>query len=218
MSPNDDENRWRGTSSDERIDERRDRMLVACRDIVGKQGGSALAVRAVCRAASVSPRHFYECFPDTDSLLLATYEQSVQQLLIAVTSAAPADFAAGAPDPAAARRVLRSVFDTAISHLEKHPEDGRIIFGEALTNNFLRTHAVMTLPKFMRAVKELTLPAPAKQRKARYGSLESTLLAGGLAAVFIEWLSGTSDFSRDDLITYCTDITWAVLSTQPDRK
>lgn len=199
------EHLWRGTSSDERLDERRARMLAACLDIVGRQGSSALAVRAVCRAANVSPRHFYECFPDTDSLLLATYEDSVQQLLAAVSAATP-------PSPHTSREILHSVFEASVTHLERHPASGRIIFGEALTNDFLRTHAVVTLPAFTRAVNQLAFPTKTKRRPSHRSSLESTLLAGGLAAVFIEWLSGTADFSRDELITYCTDITLSVLS------
>lgn len=195
------ENLWRGTSSDERADERRDRLLAACREIVGREGGGGLSVRAVCRAAGVGPRYFYAGFPDVDTLLLATYEHAVGELLAAVASVA-----GGAGD---GRAMLRRAFAAAVAHLENHPDDGRIIFGEALTNDVLRTRAVTTLPAFLSGVGRL---AGMPTGEGRGGALTSTLISGALAAAFIEWLSGAAQFSRADLIDQCAEFTWRTLS------
>ncbi len=206
-SPSSDD-RWRGTSSDERTDERRERLLAAGHAIVGTQGASALAVRGVCRAANVSPRHFYECFPDTDSLLLATYERAVQQLLASVGAALT-----GMDGPFEER--LRAVFDAAAGYLEAHPESGRIIFREALTNDILRTRGVITLPAFLGAVRTMAAEPGRAPVPAPYRHLEATLLSGGLAAVFVEWLSGSGRFTRDELVSYCTTASLTLMSTAP---
>jgi len=203
-SPDD---RWRGTSSDERAGERRDRLLAACHDIVGTEGVSALAVRAVCRAANVSPRHFYESFADVDELLLATYERAVQELLDAIHAAV------GAPGGEFADR-LRTVFEVAAGYLESHPESGRIIFREALTNDVLRTRAVITLPAFLGAVRQLALEPGRGRAAAPYRHLEATLVSGGLAAVFVEWLSGSGKFTRNQLVSYCTAASLTLLSAE----
>ena len=202
------ENLWRGTSSDERAAERRGRLVAACRQIVGSDGSAALTVRAVCRVAGVGPKNFYAGFPDTDALLLATYDRAVAQLLSAVAAAAiPV-----ADEQNTARGTLRHVFEAAVAHLEQHPDEGRIIFAEALTNDVLRTRATVTLPAFLEGVGQL-VPMPTGEPGAfRRGGLTSTLLSGALAAVFIEWLSGTVEFSRDELIDRCTDFTWRTLS------
>nr|WP_183519497.1 TetR/AcrR family transcriptional regulator [Mycolicibacterium sp. BK634] len=189
------EDRWRGTSSDERAGERRERLIAACHEIVGTEGASALAVRAVCRAANVSPRHFYESFDDADALLLATYERAVQQLRDAIGAAVADSGAAEFEDR------LRTAFETAANHLEAHPESGRIIFREALTNDVLRARGVVALPAFVGGM-----------RPRRH--LDATLLSGGLAAAFIEWLSGTGKFTRDELVTYCTKATLTLLSME----
>jgi len=201
------EDRWRGTSSDERAGERRERLIAACHDIVGTDGASALAVRAVCRTANVSPRHFYESFADADELLLATYERAVQQLLDAI-----GESVATSGGEFADR--LRTVFDTAARFLETHPESGRIIFREALTNDILRTRGVITLPAFLGAVRQLALEPGRAPVDKPYRQLEATLLSGGLAAVFVEWLSGSGKFTRDQLVSYCTTASLALLSAE----
>lgn len=202
------ENLWRGTSSDERADERRARLLSACRDVVGREGCAALTVRAVCRAGGVSPRHFYDAFPDADALLLATYEQAVGQLLTAVAVAVAAR-REGEPMPG--RQMLPHVFEAAVSHLEQHPEDGRIIFAEALANDVLRTRAVVSLPAFVQGVRHLVF-SPNELAGSRDDALTATLLSGALAAAFVEWLSGTAAFGRAELIARCADFTWRALS------
>lgn len=182
-------------------------MLAACHAIVGEHGASALAVRGVCRAANVSPRHFYESFPDTDALLLATYERAVDQLLDAVGASV-----AGVNGEFEDR--LRKVFEIAASYLETHPEDGRLIFREALTHDVLRTRAVITLPAFLSAVRKIALEPGQPAAAAPYRHLEATLLSGGLAAVFVEWLAGPGNFTRDQLVSYCTTASLKLLSIE----
>ena len=81
---------------------------------------------------------------------------------------------------------------------------------EALTNDALRTRGAMTLPAFLREVRQLAV-GRRDRRRAGVRGLESTLLSGGLAAVFVEWLSGTSPFTRVELVDYCTDAAMAIL-------
>jgi AcrR family transcriptional regulator len=210
----DSETLWRGTSSDDRVDERRARMLRACFDIVGQHGASALAVRAVCRAASISPRHFYESFTDVDALLLAAYELAVQQLADVLAAATTREHETPPWPRLSERERLQIVFETTAGYLENHPHASRIIFREALTNNSLRTHATHTLTAFMHAVRQAVVDdADRPARRNRH--LEATLLSGGLATVFIEWLSGSSQFTRRELVDYCTDASLAVLSMRP---
>jgi AcrR family transcriptional regulator len=210
----DSETLWRGTSADDRVDERRARMLRACFDIVGQHGASALAVRAVCRAANISPRHFYESFSDVDALLLAAYELAVQQLTGAIAAATTREPETPPWSELSERERLEIVFETTAAYLENHPHASRIIFREALTNNSLRTHAARTLTAFMHAVRQAVVD-DADRSTARHRHLEATLLSGGLATVFIEWLAGSSQFTRGELVDYCTDASLAVLRMRP---
>ncbi|MGE2735940.1 TetR/AcrR family transcriptional regulator [Mycolicibacterium vaccae] len=195
---------WRGTSPEERSGDRRDRLIAACLQLVGAEGTAALAVRAVCRQANVSHRYFYEHFPDADALLVATYERAVQELLAAVTAAIPSG---GEPADA-----LRASFAAAADFLEQHPLHGRLIFTEALTHDVLRDRAVQVLPGFLSAVHGVAVTPGGGPPRA----LPTTMLAGGLAALFTAWLSGTAEFTRDELVDYCTAATVALLSTEQD--
>lgn len=207
--PSDDELLWRGTSPDERADERRSKLIAACRDIVGHDGSSALTVRSVCGVANVSPRKFYECFPDTGALLVATYDSAVEELLVAVTSAArgPKE---RREDSHAVRTRLRAVYDAATSHLEQHPAAGRIIFREALTNDGLRARALTVLPTFLQTIQRGVVGS-GRPTARRFRTLETTLMSGALSAVFTEWLSGTTQNTRKDVVEYCTEATLAIL-------
>lgn len=198
MTP-DSANQWRGTSSAERADDRRQRLVNACVEILGRDGVSGLGVRAVCRAANVSHRYFYDLFPDTDALLLAAYQEAVQQLLAEVGSAINAGVGI--------REQLRVGFDAATVFLEEKPAYGRLIFQEALANEALRRHAASALPAFLLAAREMAEPGGTSAAHP----LETALISGGLAAIFIEWLSGTAAFSRSELVDYCTDSMMAIL-------
>lgn len=211
------EHLWRGTSPDERADDRRERLITACLDIVGEHGSKRLAVRAVCRAANVSPRHFYESFADTDALLLATYERVVSDLLRAVVADGNGGDQAGRAGTDVRAR-LHHVFDSATMYLGDHRDAGHLIFREALTNDVLRTRAAITLPMFLRAVRQVAMAGENEADPSR-AHLEAALLSGGLAAVFVEWLSGSARFTREQLVAYCAEATWEVLSLRaaPDQ-
>ena len=42
--------------------------------LLGSEGGPALTVRAVCRAAGLTERYFYESFTDRDEFVRAVYD------------------------------------------------------------------------------------------------------------------------------------------------
>lgn len=172
----------------------------ACLEILGRHGASGLGVRAVCRVANVSHRNFYDSFADADALLLATYQQAVGELLAEVGAA----ISAGGKE---FRDQLRTGFDAATAFLENNAAYGRLIFQEALANEALRRHAAPTLPAFLLAARGMAEPDGAEPTLP----LETALISGGLAAVFIEWLSGTPGFSRAELVDYCTDAMMAIL-------
>lgn len=207
-----DEYLWRGTSSRERADERRSRLIDACTEIVGGQGTGALAVRPVCSLAGVSPRKFYESFPDTDALLLATYERAVKEMLAATSGVLDRPLPTSQRSAKVMRTRLLSVFDAATQHLEQHPNAGCVMFREALRDDGLRARAAAALPEFLHTIQRALFGGSASDRKRRFGRIESTMMAGGLAAVFAEWLSGTSNFTRHDVVVYCAEATFSILS------
>lgn len=201
---------WRGTSPEDRATVRRARLIDACMQIVGSEGSDALVVRSICRVANVSPRKFYESFPDTDALLVTTYECAVQDLLGAVTAALPAGVTT--TDPEQVRAGFHAAFDAATRYLEQHPRAGRIIFREALHSNVLRKRAMGALPRFLETIRHAVISPSRGTTATAQPHLEATLLSGAMSAVLGEWTSGSARWDREDVVAYCTEATLAILS------
>lgn len=210
--PTDGEVLWRGTSPEDRAALRRERLIDAGTQIVGTDGADALVIRSICRAANVSPRKFYESFPDTDALLIATYERAVEELLRAVTAAVPAEPLT--PDTRQLQTRFHAVFDAATLFLDQHPPAGRIIFQEALHNDVLRTRAMDALPTFLKTIRRAVTSPDHQPIPPTQAHLEATLLSGALTAVLGEWTSGSTPWSREELVAYCTEAALAILSIQ----
>jgi len=66
---------YRGVSADDRRRLRREQLLDACLDVVGKLGPGATTVDAVCKQAGLSKRYFYESFDDREAVLIALVER-----------------------------------------------------------------------------------------------------------------------------------------------
>lgn len=58
--------RWSGVPLEDRQALRRNDLITAGVTLLGSESGSALTVRAVCRAAGLTERYFYESFSDRD--------------------------------------------------------------------------------------------------------------------------------------------------------
>lgn len=63
--------RWSGVPLQDRQALRRDELVSAGVALLGSEGGPALTVRAVCRAAGLTERYFYESFADRDEFVRA---------------------------------------------------------------------------------------------------------------------------------------------------
>jgi AcrR family transcriptional regulator len=61
---------YRGVSAEERRAGRREQLLEACREVIGRDGLGAATVGAVCAEAGLTKRYFYEGFSDRDALLV----------------------------------------------------------------------------------------------------------------------------------------------------
>jgi AcrR family transcriptional regulator len=62
---------WRGRGADERKAERRAQLLTAAAKVYGERGFRNSSVKAVCEAAGLTERYFYENFANSEDLLIA---------------------------------------------------------------------------------------------------------------------------------------------------
>lgn len=74
--------RWRGSTPEQRNDERRERLLAVGLEIFGTTGYHSSTVSGICSAAGVSTRTFYELFGRRADLIEAIYTGVVDQVRV----------------------------------------------------------------------------------------------------------------------------------------
>ena len=111
----------RGQQLEERRSKRYDALLDAGIELLGAQEGPAVNVRAVCRAAGLTERYFYESFTDRDTFVRAVYAwvgaRAQETLENAVAGASPKD-AVAAP----VRAFVEIVVETPVNLTKKQKD------------------------------------------------------------------------------------------------
>src|SRR4051812_10645208 len=105
--------RYGRKTTDERRHERRERLLAAGLDAYGTRGYRATTIEALCTAAGVSTRNFYEEFPTREALLIALHDdvnaRAFDAVMAAMADVDPGDVGARA------RTATRAYFEVMTS-------------------------------------------------------------------------------------------------------
>lgn len=190
---------YRGIPAAERQAARREQLLDAAYDLLGSDGWQATTVRAVCRHAGLTPRYFYESFPDLDALLVAVFDDVVSDLVEVVLEALRA-----APDDAHAKS--HAAISGFVRHVTRDPRRARIVFSEALGSEALGHRRCETLHLFARMIAEQGRAFYGLEGNDRLADTTAYLLAGGLAELLLAWRDGTIDSTLEQVIEDCTEL------------
>ena len=170
-------------------------LLDAAFDLLGTEGASATTVRAVCAAAQLNPRYFYESFADLDALLVAVYDRLGAELAEAVRKAvADAD--------ARPEAQVRAMVASTVGFVDEDRRRGRIRYREALGNEALNKRRI----EAGFAVADLV----AGGSRAGVKRLVATFAVGGFTEVLGAWLDGRIPLSRTKLIDHATQLFLAI--------
>jgi AcrR family transcriptional regulator len=110
-----------GLSAEERRAERRARLIEAALKVYGEVGYRNATVKAVCDAAELTERYFYESFANSEALLIAAYIHVTERLHTEMT-------AAGEAERGAARTA--SVLTLYFTRLQENPHPARVFLLE----------------------------------------------------------------------------------------
>lgn len=200
---------YRGVSAADRAAARRRRLLEATLE-VWADPGSPTTMTAVCRAAGLSERYFYESFPSLDDARTAVLEDVAREIETATLSAADAAGSdsgtggtGGTGDPAARIRAAAEAF---VALLVADPRKGRVAIIEAGADPALRGRRTALLRHFahLSAVEAQDHPARPdrtdEQRAGdRAGELAGLLFIGGMAELVTAWLDGVVDATPEEV-------------------
>ncbi|MHB1445864.1 MAG: TetR/AcrR family transcriptional regulator [Acidimicrobiales bacterium] len=187
--------RWAGVPAETRRAERRRLLLDAALGLLGTGGWSTITVRSVCQACRLNPRYFYESFEDLDALVVALYDQLVEELGIAVTQAVER----AGPDP---HSRIRATVESTVCFVDGDRRRGRVLYGEALGSEALNRRRIDS------GFAVADLIAGALDDKVH--RLSATLVVGGFREILMAWLDGRIRISRAQLIDDATELFMAV--------
>ncbi|MDZ7673953.1 MAG: helix-turn-helix domain-containing protein [Acidimicrobiales bacterium] len=195
--------RWNGLTTEERQRERRQLLIDAAFDLLAAEGSSGTTVRAVCAAARLNPRYFYESFDGLDELVVAVYDHVIDLLHIDVVRAVNE----AGDDPVEA---VRAVVTTLVDFVDGDRRMGRVLYVEALGNEALNVRRMQTgfdLVDILQQDVERRRGTKGAQQLER---LAAAMLVGGSSEVLAAWLDGRIDMTRDELVEDMTQLFLAV--------
>jgi AcrR family transcriptional regulator len=172
--------RYRGSSAEERRRARRERLILAAIQVYGERGYRNSTVKAVCEAAGLTERYFYEGFANSEALLVASYRGVTHQLLRSLAEA-------GARPGQGADRV-RAVLMRYLEALRGEPRSARLFLVEiaGVSPELDRVFAA-SLDEFG-ALLENVLGIERGDRLLRTG------VVGGVIRLALHWVKG--DFAE----------------------
>ena len=204
--------RWAGVPASERTRDRRALLVAAAGELLGTEGDAATSVRAVCRAAGLNARYFYESFVDRDELLGAVYDEVATELaeLLAVALLDATD------DPTTR---LRAGIATVLRFLADDPRRAKVLFTEGRANPTLAERrrvarqalvegtAAMGHEELARAGSGAGADATAVARTAE---VAATLFGGAMEELAEAWIAGRLGDDLDQVIDDATSLSMAL--------
>lgn len=181
---------YRGVSASDRRSERRERLVEAGLDVVGRDGVPGATVDAVCTQARLTKRYFYESFSDLGALLeemLGRFHSGLEDDIRAALGES------GDEDPLARARMTVRLLVSAM-------DDARLarLYAEAAAHprlQALRQEAYEVYSDLVLAeVFGLGDPSPAERVRA-------LAFVTGTTQVVIDWLQDRIDVDGETLVS-----------------
>jgi AcrR family transcriptional regulator len=180
--------------AEDRRAERRALLLDAGLGLLGSAGWAGTTVRAVCQAARLNPRYFYESFDDLDALVVAVYDGLVDELrrgVEAAVAAAPAD-----DRPAQ----IRAAVEHTVRFVDDDRRRARVLYVEALGSEALNRRRIET------GLATAAFIQGAAAGRDPITPISAAVLVGGFSELLVAWLDGFVDVSREQLVDDATEL------------
>jgi AcrR family transcriptional regulator len=168
---------YRGVSHDDRRAQRREQLVAAAISVYGERGYRHATVKAVCEAAGLTERYFYESFANSDELLIASYNAVTAKVFGVLTRAAEA---AGRDRAERARAMLGAYFRV----LQDDPRSARVFLVEirGVSREVDKAFDV-SLRTIGREVARIIAPP-----RAAHDDLLQAGVVGGVIHIALQWI------------------------------
>ncbi|MDF5752560.1 TetR/AcrR family transcriptional regulator [Spongiactinospora sp. TRM90649] len=189
---------YRGLSAEQRLADRRERLMMAAYTLFANPGFPATTIERLCTMARVSNRAFYECFSGREALMQAVYDRCVDETLQAVAKAM-----AGAPNSLDAR--IEHGVAEYVAFVTRDPRRAHIMHVEVRrAGDCLITARQRAVGGFSRVMEEAAAAYPTRTPPNTH--LLVLALIGALQELLIEWVLAEDPPSADDLVATAVHI------------
>ncbi|WJR33062.1 MULTISPECIES: TetR/AcrR family transcriptional regulator [Mycobacteroides] len=205
MSVSSESRVYGGATGEERVAERRRKLIEAGMNLFGSPGSESVRVKDVVLEAGLTDRYFYESFSDLGAL----FEEILDLTIKAMESEVNAAVLEAPDDPVARVSVaMRTTVDT----LTADPRMIRIFFVEALgrggrvgaRRNEILTHAAENFFKWSGTDTGPFDSGPVESRMRAYAA------SGAASELLISWAEGLLDITSDQLAEYLVGLYWRI--------
>lgn len=195
---------YRGLSAQERISERRERLLTSALDLFGTRGYAATTIEQLCASAKVSTRAFYECFDSRDDLLVALHNRIVDGARTAIVDAV-AEVGDSLHDQVRAR------LSACVRYMTEDPRRIRISHIELLNlRDPFSAYRRSTVHDLVQLVPTESLPEGEDSRVDR--THVAIALLGAIDELLIDWVQSSERESPETLLATIEYLFLAALS------
>lgn len=199
-----------GMDAEERRTERRLKLIDAAIEVYGEVGYRSATVKAICEAAELTERYFYESFANSEALLIAAYNHVVGHLHEEMTAAA-----AAAGDDAEAR--LHAALTLYFTRLKQHPKPARVFLLE-ISGISPAVDAVKL--DAGRVFSDILVPPVLDAKHGDRGAaatLLSTGMVGAVISIALRWVSKQYPQTVEDVVAIAASFCRVAL-TEADRR
>jgi AcrR family transcriptional regulator len=182
-----------GHSAEERLLARRERLIDAAIRVYGEVGYRNATVKAVCEAAKLTERYFYESFSSSEALLIAAYD-TVSHRLLDCLDRIRAEHNGAAVDRC--RAVLRAYFQA----LKDDPVGARLFVLEIARVGPAVDEIGAALLREFGDLLSRTL-APSASARLKRGDLVRAGVVGAVLEIAKVWIRGGYSKSVDAVVT-----------------
>lgn len=178
--------RWSGVPLQDRQALRRDELIAAGIGLLGRPGGPNLTVRAVCRAAGLTERYFYESFTDRDEYVAAVYDDVCTAAMSALRES----------------EGMRDAVERFVALMIDDPARGRVLLLAPEAEPVLARSGARWMPNFIELLQHNLTQITDTTTQA----MVATGLIGALTALFTAYLDGRLEATREQFIDHCAEL------------
>lgn len=173
--------RYKGSTADERRARRREQFIMAAVEVYGERGYRQATVKSVCDAAGLTERYFYESFPNSEALLIASFRAVTDHLFEGVARAGAAS------DHADGYERVRAMLTAYYEGLKRSPAPARVFLVEISGVSAEMDRELQNSLSDLGGLIEQTL-YPGKAAERPSDELLMMGIVGGIIHIALQWI------------------------------